>query len=89
MTDRVINHYSAPVMTPALKELSDMINVFGRIMEQEGVPKETRDRVIHTFIFGTPEHFDTKASIERGLADSAAGRVIDDPDLPWLFQGDE
>jgi hypothetical protein len=47
---------SIPVeMVPALQELSDMVNVFGRIMEQEGVPKETRDRVVHTFIFGTPE----------------------------------
>ena len=56
-----------PLMTPALKELSDMINMFGQIMKQEGVPEETRRRVIHTLIFGTPDNADQgvgKSTIE-------------------------
>jgi len=58
-----------------------MINEFERIMQQEGVPEETRRRVIHTLIFGTPEHSDTKASIKRGLEDFAAGRVSEHPEF--------
>jgi len=42
-------------MAPNMQLLSDIINAFGRYMEQEGVPKQTRDRVVHSVIFGTPE----------------------------------
>jgi len=69
-------------MTPSLQALSDIINQFGRIMEREGVPLETRNRVIRTVILGTPEDpFTTEASITRGLEDSAAGRVSEHPEF--------
>ena len=74
---------SNEVITVALRKLRDMTDNIDRIMKQEGVPEEARDRVIHTIIFGTPEHPDTRASIKRGLADSAAGRVSEHPDFPW------
>jgi len=81
---------SNPVLAPRIQILVSMINEFGRIMQQEGVPEETRKRVIHTILFGTPEAvLDPKASIRRGLEDYAAGRIYENPDFPpWVHEGD-
>ena len=68
----------AELLTPDLKMLSATLTAADRAMQREGIPEETRRRVVDTVIFGTPVPFiDPSARLQGQLP---AASTLYDPE---------